>query len=147
MTECTEGVEAFLQEEGWTPLADDLTKSLQESSSNPALGIEIVRVLLAVIESDSLSEPKEDYMSPIKLASKSLTPTSHVSALELPIAVAQLAIELLIRVPRNVRKEYKSHAQGLLETSERLLMESDLREDDRDGLMEVVEGLSGLGYH
>jgi len=144
ITQVTEGVEVFLQEEDWVPLSRDLTTILQQPSSDSALGIEIVRVLLVVLESDSSPEPREGWMPLITLAKDHLTATTKSSALELPIAVAQLAVELLAQSPRGPRKRYQSQAQMLLETAETLLTKEDLGGDDRDGLEEVVNGLSAL---
>ena len=143
--ELPEGVETFLREEGWSHLAADLENTLQLPSSEHARGIEIVRVLLTVIESDVTGPAKEDWMSIVALAHQSIVKTTERTHLELGIAICQLAIELLVRAPRNVRHrrkdvviELRKHAKGLL---------ADVRRVDggiRDGLEEVVQGLDSL---
>jgi len=142
--ETSDGIGAFLQNEGWPPLAKDLTTILPQPA-NHGLGIEIVRTLLTVAESDITGPPKEDWMSIVTLAQTSLTGSTQVSAPELPIAVSQLAIELLTRAPRGMQKRYRVPAQDLLRAARMLSGKSDVREEDRDGLEEVVEGLLGLG--
>lgn len=142
--EASEGVDDFLREECWPILADDLTEILPNPSSH-ALGIEIVRVLLTVTESDTTGAPQEEWMSILTLATTSLSSVQKPS-LELPIAVAQLAVELLARAPRGMRERYSQQRQDLLRVVTMLNIDDSLKTDEgiRDGLEEVVDGLIDL---
>lgn len=85
-------------------------------------------------------------MAIITLVEGSLSPTTQSPRLELSIAVAQLAVELLAQSPRGSRKRYQSQVRKLLNAAETLLMKEDLNGNDREGLNEVVSGLSGLSH-
>lgn len=143
--ETPQGVEAFLHEEGWTPLSNDLANLLAIPDEH-ARGIEIVRVLLTIAESDIAGPAKEEWMSVIPLAHSSLTPSTLPSHQELPVAVAQLAIELLVKAPRGLRNLKIELAVGLLKSSQKLLNDETTAGESRDALVEVVEGLESLGF-
>ena len=141
--ETPEGIEAFLHEGGWETLFKDLSTILSSQSSQ-ALGIEIVRVLLTVAESDVAGPAKEDWVSTaVTLTQKYLIRSTPAPALELPIAVAQLATELLHRAPRGVQKRYSSAMRDVRSAiSDWLENRIDvLNDDDREGLEEVFQGL------
>ena len=144
--EVPEGVEAFLREEGWAILSNDLQKILSISEEH-ARGIEIVRVLLAVLESDVTGPTKEDWIPVVELARQSIVHAPDATNLELGVANCQLAVELLVRAPRSIRNrrrdtvvELRRFAAGLLTN------EGVVSGDIRDGLEEVVQGLDGLNF-
>ena len=144
--EVPEGVEAFLREEGWAILSNDLQKILSISEEH-ARGIEVVRVLLAVLESDVTGPTKEDWMAIVELARQPIVHASDTTNLELGVAICQLAVELLVRAPRGIRNrrrdavvELRRYAAGLLTN------EGVVSGDIRDGLEEVVQGLDGLNF-
>jgi len=83
-------------------------------------------------------------MAIITLAEESLSPTTQSPRLELSIAVAQLAVELLAQSPRGSRKRYQGQVRKLLKTAETLLTKEDLNGNDKEGLDEVVSALSDL---
>ena len=67
--EVPEGVEAFLGEEGWDILTSKLRQELESEESIAAdQGVEIVRVLLKVVESDVTGPSKEDWMKVVGMA-------------------------------------------------------------------------------
>lgn len=169
-----EGVEAFLAADGWVVLSGDLqailtsTTSPEDRSASFARGIDIVQILLDVVESDVVGPAKEDWMGIVELASTaspSLSsssavvgqPSSHKSRADLLIATAQLAVELLIRAPRNVRRRSIPAARKVLHMAQNVLLQEskDSGDDDvrvvstsreaRDGATEVVTALRGLG--
>ncbi|KAL6716933.1 hypothetical protein ACLMJK_004845 [Lecanora helva] len=137
------GIDAFIHEGAWNVLFTDLSNILSQSSRQP-IGIEIVRILLTVAESDDTGPPKNDWTSPVSLAQKHLTSTTPVSALELPIAISQLAVELLTRAPRGLRGEYRTPTEEILRSAQSLMKKRDVKAEDREGLEEVVEGLASL---
>ncbi len=146
-----EGVEKFLATEGWPVLTRDLRIILSSSSSDGASfsrGIEIVRILLSIVESDVVGPAKEDWMELIKFGSTSPSDfSSPVSKkyLELKIALGQLAIELLTRAPRNVRRRWMGAATDMLATARLVWQGEDVEGGLRDGAEEVVTGLESLG--
>lgn len=169
-----EGVEAFLAADGWVILSGDLqailtsTTSPEDRSASFARGIDIVQILLDVVESDVVGPAKEDWMGIVELASTaspSLSSSStvvgqsssHKSRGDLLIATAQLAVELLIRAPRNVRRRSIPAARKVLHMAQNVLLQEskDSGDDDvrvvstsreaRDGATEVVTALRGLG--
>ena len=63
------GVEAFMSEDGWKPLMADLKASLASSSIDSIKrGIEVVRVLLSVAESEIVGPAKEEWMELLHLS-------------------------------------------------------------------------------
>ena len=67
--EVPEGAEAFLAQEGWNILTSKLQQELHSGESKAAnQGIEIVRVLLKVVESDVTGPSKEDWMKIVGMA-------------------------------------------------------------------------------
>ena len=69
-----EGVEAFLREEGWNILVTQLRKSLMNGKEvrDADLGVEVVRVLLAVVECDVTGPAKEVWMVVVEMAAEAL---------------------------------------------------------------------------
>ena len=160
-----EGVEAFLAADGWAVLSRDLHAILAPPGRDADAimrGIEIVRALLSVVESDVVGPAKEDWLELIKLASPSPNPTpksisndDNTTASDpepptpldwdLRIALAQLAVELLTRAPRNVRRRWLGAATPVLAMARGLVGRRDVQQGVRDGAGEVVQGLEGLG--
>ena len=140
-----QGSEAFLRENGWMVLATDLTQIMFEAPEEHPRGIEIVRVLLGAVEADT-GPAKEEWTPLIGLARDSMAESAHEATLELPIAISQLAVELLVRAPLGIRRENQASATILLKRTKSLLM-NDKHADVgiREGLEEVVEGLETLG--
>lgn len=142
--EVPEGVEALLREEGWAILSKDLHKILSIPEEH-ARGIEIVRVLLAVLESDVTGPTKEDWMPIIELACQSIVHAPDATNLELGIAICQLAVELLVRAPRGIRNRRRDTVADLRRCVAGLLTTEGSGEI-RDGLEEVIQGLESLGF-
>ena len=147
MIEIPEGVESFLRGEGWAILAADL-QTTPPIPSEHARGIEIVRVLLAVVESDVTGPSKEEWMPIVDLARQSIVHAPSTTNLELGIAICQLAVELLVRAPRSIRNRKRNAATEMRTYADALLANMDGGESGgvRDGLEEVVQGLDGLKF-
>ncbi|MCJ1464724.1 hypothetical protein MMC07_003337 [Pseudocyphellaria aurata] len=168
-----EGVEAFLAADGWRVLSTDLQAILASSSDSEdkgasfARGIDIVRVLLNVVESDVVGPSKVEWMSVVELATTSYAfpsssaavgqPASPINRADLFIATAQLAVELIARAPRNVRRRSMSAARKLFQQVNNVLSQAgqddgddnvrvwEISRDVRDGAKEVVMALRELG--
>lgn len=167
-----QGVEAFLAADGWVVLSGDLRAILTSPSPDDgracfARGIEIIRVLLNVVESEFVGPAKEDWMEIVEIVSTFSAafrssfavvdqPSSHTSRIDLLIATAQLAVELLVRAPRNVRRRSIPAARKVLDMAREVFCQEDedsgedgveivrISKDARNGAEEVISALQGL---
>ena len=141
--EIPECIEAFLREEGWAVLLADLEDLLLIPAEDER-GIEIIRVLLAVVEADVTGLAKEEWMSIVEIARQLVVDATD---LELGVAISQLAVELLVRAPRSIRNRRRDAVVELRKHAEELLAKRDgVRGEVRDGLEEVVQALDGLSF-
>jgi hypothetical protein len=143
-----EGVNAFLAADGWSLLAKDLRNIVLGNSLDARQrGIDIVRVLLEIVQSDITGPSKEDWMHLVKLAARPdyPSPSREAGALDLRIAVAQLAVELLARAPRGVRRKYLAVAQALSRIIQAMRNDNSIAGEAKEGLEEIVSGLDELG--
>ena len=142
-----EGVDVFLATEGWAILDKDIQRIIANpSNKNISLGTDIIRVLLAIIESDVAGPTKEEWMNIITVLScQSLSSDDDTEyLLDFRIALAQLSVELLSRAPRGIRRRYVGAANHILAFS-RAALKTAVGGDTWEGLEEVVHGLEGLG--
>lgn len=113
-----DGVDRLLEQEGWQTLIQDLEVVLKTTTndttvgnttkiSNAARGLQIVRVLLAIIDHPSTSSPREDWMTAVQLTS-SIKPPSEAPAviLEFQIAMLQLSTALLSKASGGMQKRH-----------------------------------------
>ena len=164
-----EGVDAFLAADGWNILAKDLqniVQALSDSNSNSISssdysqsqrGIDVVRVLLDIVQSDVTGPAKDDWMNLVELAaaasSSSSIPNSNsnpphdisISTLDLRVAIAQLAVELLVRAPRGVRRKNLGSTTRLQRVMRDMRSDEKIVGEARMGLEEVLMGLQELG--
>ena len=135
-----QGVEAFLAADGWSILSLDLQTISSLSAGDTPRGIEIVRILLSVAESEVVGPAKEDWMEIINLA---CSVSSHASSddLELKVSIAQLAVEVLTRAPRNVRRKWMGAANQVHAMASGILRRENLEDSVRDGAKEVLYAL------
>lgn len=148
ITATAEGVDAFLAAEGWKILATDLHDILA-SGIDTSRGIEIVRVLLGVSESDVSGPTREEWMEVVTLgaATGMLAMGGGGQVAELRIALWQLSVELLVRAPMGMRRRYGGEARGIVEGARALLDREGGGEGGLDeGLEEVMQGLEMLGF-
>lgn len=125
-----EGVDRFLGQEGWEVVIQDLENILTNSVNQQMLdsssviseagrGLQIIRVLLAVLDHPSISSPREDWMPVVTLVA-SMKPPSRASTsmiLELQIAMLQLSTALLSKAAGNMQRRFianRSALSGLL---------------------------------
>jgi hypothetical protein len=121
-----DGIEPFLGQDGWQVVFRDLeiilrdiSKELEStslpSSNEAARGLEIVRVLLAVVDHDSTSFLQEEWMGAVTTAAL-MKPPSFASApivLEFQISVLQLATALLSQAAGGMQKRYATSNAAL----------------------------------
>jgi hypothetical protein len=112
-----EGVETLLAQDGLRVLSQDLVEIVQTTQPcEAARGIEIVRVLLAVLDHPETNEPREDWMQLVKVAAamKHTSMNGSETLLEFRIAILQLAAALLALCHGGMLKRYSAHIPGLV---------------------------------
>jgi hypothetical protein len=121
-------VSGFLEQDGWQILSDDLhhmlaglsisvTPNAQSVPSQEASrGLEIIRILLAVLDSESTNFPREEWMSSIAVVAsmKLASNPKDLSVLELQIAGLQLASAIISKAASGVQKRYLTSIPALL---------------------------------
>lgn len=128
-----EGIDSFIAQDTWNVLAQDLVDIVQytlrkgkqqdlatleaRTEQDASRGIEIIRVLLAVIDSSyGVTEPPVEWMKVVPAAAglsadreTSISPT----CLELEIAIVQLATALLGKASPGLRSRYRESMSAL----------------------------------
>ncbi len=121
-----DGVESFLENNGWHVVVQDLDriqKDIMEEHGSAALpamkeavrGLEIVRVLLAVVDHSSTSFPQEEWMGVVSTAA-AMKPVYAVSAPiihEFQISMLQLATALLSKAASGMQKRFVTSIAAL----------------------------------
>ncbi len=118
------GIECFLGQDGWKVVFEDLQSIVRKTSdskgiassatlSDVARGLQIIRILLAVLDHESTSVPQESWMSAVNttaamgISSEPLPPL----VIEFQIAMLQLSMALLSKSSGGMMKRYlTSHA-------------------------------------
>jgi hypothetical protein len=121
-----DGTDGFLGQDGWQVVFEDLQsilKNISEANSpndaatlgRAARGLEIVRVLLAVVDHPSTSLPQENWMEAIKVTASMKPPATTPPSLilELQIAALQLSTALLSKAAGGVQKRYVTSISAL----------------------------------
>ena len=144
------GVEAFLGQDGWQVVFEDLRQTIKNVSGQhlfdtPAVfaeasrGIQIVRILLAAVDDQSRSFPEEDWMTALATTAAikvpATTPPSIV--IELYTAILQLSTALLSKSAGGMMKRYiTSHAalSGLANQLRSLVAGMDDEKDKAESL-------------
>jgi hypothetical protein len=111
-----DGVDGFLGQDGWLIIFNDLDTILRTVMDNQTLntpseaarGLQIVRVLLAVVDHESTHSPREDWMIAITTTAsmKPPSPDSLPIVLELQIAMLQLSMALLSKASDGMQRRY-----------------------------------------
>ncbi|ESZ97792.1 hypothetical protein SBOR_1801 [Sclerotinia borealis F-4128] len=129
-----DGVEAFLNQDGWQVVSEDLASILGKTTdtstvdshslmiAESARGLQIVRVLLSVIDEESTSYIKQEWLSAISTTSTMNLPasTSPSIIIELHIAMLQLSTALLSKAGEGMQKRYADEQKVLDKLAEQL---------------------------
>ncbi|KAF7865888.1 hypothetical protein EAF04_006053 [Stromatinia cepivora] len=122
-----DGVEAFLNQDGWQVVSEDLAGIVSKSTdisgtnnhsliiSEAARGLQLVRVLLAVIDEESTSYIKQEWLTTVSTTSSMQLPssTSPSVVIELHIAMLQLSTALLSKAGDGMQKRYTNDQKAL----------------------------------
>jgi hypothetical protein len=147
------GVETFQETDGWRILwQHDLSKLLSSgvtrSRGDTSRGIEIIRALLTIVEhgnseKESFREEWTDVFAAAAALSSSSGSDADSLSLELMLSLFQLATEILSRAPTRLRRRFAKEAKVVAERARVMIVGTE--EELRDGAVEVLEGLEGLG--
>ncbi|CAD6445069.1 35366ff8-8604-47d7-a34b-0c372026f106 [Sclerotinia trifoliorum] len=160
-----DGVEAFLNQDGWQAVSEDLasivSKSTDISSTNnhsiiiseAARGLQIVRVLLAVIDEEFTSYIKQEWLTTVSTTSSMQLPssTSPSVVIELHIAMLQLSTALLSKAGDGMQKRFANDQKSLARIVQQLEVIVGEMEDKGEAaefkelLSDVVLDLENLG--
>jgi hypothetical protein len=153
------GVETFLEQEGWRMLVRDLQACMTASSGGyPYRVLSIIRVLLAVAESEELSQTKESWLGFISFLAGLPSPALPASRrnqhlengdldpVEVWTAAGQLAVALVLKAPRRLQRKFKGECDGICKVATGLLKQGreKLDNDSVEGLKEVIDGFGEL---
>jgi Neurochondrin len=110
-------VDDFLEQGGWAVLANDLDRLLTNTSPNVHTQ-DLVRALLAVVESEAVTQSRESWMQLISSAAETtvlaLRPDLNgLAALEDIISVYQLAIAIYLKAPRRLQRLFKPNMEQM----------------------------------
>ncbi|KAF7889039.1 hypothetical protein EAF00_009339 [Botryotinia globosa] len=161
-----DGVEAFLNQDGWQVVSGDLFHILSHiantaSLTNPqssmtaeaARGLQIVRILLAVIDEESTSYIKQEWLTLIPTTSTMNLPASSSSSvvIELHIAMLQLSTALLSKAGEGMRKRYANDQKAQRKIAEELevivgkMRDKQEADEFKELLSDVMLDLENLG--
>ncbi len=128
-----EGVDGFFAQNGWEVLSQDLVSIISGSGAAKDTsddryverGNDIVRVLLTVVDSESTTEPREEWMEIVKtMTSMKASISRDPVTLDLQVAVIQLAAALLSSSSKGMQKRYIMYTTGMLGLATQLLKEA-----------------------
>ena len=150
-----DGVDGFLEQGGWEVVFADLDailhNALEDStagisvSSSAARGLEVVRILLAVVDHSSTTQPKEDWMKAVTTtASLKAPPTSSPPiVIELHIAMLQLSTALLSQAAGGAQKRYVTSNPALSGLKNQLQTAAEAM-DDKEEAAEFISLLDDV---
>lgn len=121
-----DGVISFLEQSGWQVVVQDLDVIQQDVTKEPtsttlsanneaARGLQIVRVLLAVVDHESTLFSQEEWMAAITTAASMKPPSAAATPiiLEFQISMLQLATALLSKAAGGMQKRYVTSIAAL----------------------------------
>jgi hypothetical protein len=144
------GPEAFLANDGWKTLVDDMLMVLQHSTrendeEETSRGIDIVHILLPMVESES-GGTREDWMNTITAVAAWDTPDVRQppSIQEFQVAVLQLSTSLLMQAGHGMRRRYVHSTTAILGIANHLRRFVEQENPAREALDDVLVTLDSL---
>ncbi|OCL10755.1 DUF1941-domain-containing protein [Glonium stellatum] len=160
ITATAAGVESFLAQEGWERLVGDLQDCMRDAGGGgrdrryPYRVLSIIRVLLAVVESEEVTQTKDEWLKFISFLARFKAPLVVSSSLNLnreeldPVevfaAAGQLAVALVLKAPKKLQRSFKGDCDRICMSVKGLLAKGRdlLNEGTVEGLEEVVDGFA-----
>ncbi|XMA20187.1 hypothetical protein WAI453_012978 [Rhynchosporium graminicola] len=149
-----EGVDGFLGQDGWQILFEDLKLILRVTTENPAVpqssaeagrGLQIIRVLLAVVDHAATPFPREDWMTTVTTTTSMnvAATTAPLVIIEFYIAMLQLSSALLSKTSGGMTKRFIASLPaltGLVKQMKVLVQKIDDKAESHDllGLLDDV---------
>ncbi|KAH8805674.1 Neurochondrin-domain-containing protein [Xylogone sp. PMI_703] len=152
-----DGLQIFLDHEGWQILFQDLESILTATAGSlqpintttiatMSRGVEVVRVLISVADQWNKGTLTEDPMKVVILTASMKMHSIPLSAqlLELQIAVLQLSAAILSKAHDGLRKRYKTYTNTIIDIEKQLGSRVNLLEDRSEAaeLMNLLEDVS-----
>jgi hypothetical protein len=145
-----QGRDILLSNGGWRTLSSDLTAVLQEPprvspAADISRGLDIVRVLLAVVELETAETP-EEWMGLITTVAGWDVPEGEQSAnvRELHVAVLTLCSAILTNASQSMRRRYTHSMSAISGIVQHLTKTPDLDKHQQASLDEVRQTLNGM---
>lgn len=169
LAQSEKAVSEFLNLDGWALLSSDLQSSFTATPPPPHVQ-DVIRALLAAVESSAVPASREAWMATVdflssrpiptlkaprksgnkkqKLESEEESAASAVAAENL-VGAYQLAVALVVKAPLKLRRTVRGHWERIKENAKRLLSDERrigdvLSAETREGLKEVIDGLEGI---
>jgi hypothetical protein len=144
------GIEGFLNHEGWQFLTQDMLSILESSStvsdeSEAARGVEIVRILLPIVETEQPGS-REQWMDVVtRLAAWDVPDTEQPPIVqEFQIALLQLVTALLVNTHPGMQRRYMYSTSAVLGIANRLRGRPIVDPVLREALDDVLTTLDNL---
>jgi hypothetical protein len=152
LPESDDAVQLFLDQNGWNLLQEDLLRNivpLNIGSAQPlsAHTQDIIRVLLLVVESETVPQTRLPWMTIVKQLADIKPPSLRDGEkLETLVGGWQLAVALIVKAPQNVKKTNSGNIKGIKQKAETILKEigRSFNVELIDSLKEVMDGLDGV---
>ncbi|KAF2400928.1 DUF1941-domain-containing protein [Trichodelitschia bisporula] len=140
-----EAAQAFLDNDGWSVLADDLRRSVQPGQPYSVDVRGILDVLISVLESGAVAKSKESWMALVSLLSSLEPPTENIQ-LDQALAGYQLVEALVSKAPKKLRQASKSQCELLRNQAAKALEthRSRLPPDTVEALEDVIHNLGEI---
>ncbi|QDS75095.1 hypothetical protein FKW77_007061 [Venturia effusa] len=147
-----DAAQQFLDHKGWTLLQDDFLHNISlldigVSQNLAAHTQDIIRVLLLVVESETVPQTRLPWMTIVKkLAETRLPSLRDKEKLETLVGGWQLAVALVLKAPHNVKKSNAKNIESIKRKAEAISNElrGSSEVDLVDSLREVIEGLENV---
>jgi hypothetical protein len=149
-----DAVQSFLNHEGWDALANDLKQCFRSfgrrgSQSVPVHTQDLIRVLILVVESDTVPQSLKSWIDTIRLVANCAVPSIyHYELLEALIGGWQLAIALFVKAPINMKNKVIEEVKSI-KIKAKIFMKNEnkkLSANQREGLEEITSELDTLIY-
>ncbi|KAE9970923.1 hypothetical protein BLS_004683 [Venturia inaequalis] len=152
LVESDDVVQQFLDQKGWSLLQEDLLQNITSLSigatQSPAAHTQdIIRVLISVVESETVPQTRLPWMTIVKQLAEIRPPSLRdEEKLETLVGGWQLAVALIVKAPHNVKRAHAENIKSVQLKAKAILREvkNSLNVDLVESLGEVIEALEDI---
>ncbi|PBP27311.1 DUF1941 family protein [Diplocarpon rosae] len=150
-----EALDGFLHQDGWQIVFQDLQSISRSTSDNATAstssaeasrGLQIIRVLLAIVDHEAMSSPRDDWMMVVATTTsmKISAATLPSTIIEFQIAMIQLSVALLGKLSGGMRRRYFTSQPALSGLAKQLRSSVECLEDEAESreFMELLNDIS-----